>query len=77
MKMYRSATFKYLTILIIVEVVLYLLYRYNQPLCEPCLDSQECPPCISDEQRIITWFGVIAFIFTLIAFISERTNDRH
>jgi len=35
-----------------------LLYWYYQPLCEPCWDNQDCPPCISKNQYFILCFAI-------------------
>jgi hypothetical protein len=30
----------------------YALFRYWQPLCEPCLSSVDCSPCLSRQQYV-------------------------
>lgn len=43
--------------LVIVDLVLFLLFRYFQPLCEPCLDN-DCEPCLSQKQYAIIFIGI-------------------
>jgi hypothetical protein len=47
-----------LFLLLAIDLILLFLYWYYQPLCEPCLDKKNCPPCISKEQYFIIYFGV-------------------
>ncbi len=45
--------------ILIVNFSLISLYYYYQPLCEPCLDQHNCPPCLSTEQYFIIYSGII------------------
>lgn len=41
----------------------YALFRYWQPLCEPCLSSADCPPCLSRQQYVIVGIvGILSLI---------------
>ncbi len=42
-------TKKRIIILLAVDVILYLLFKHYQPLCEPCITG-EYPPCLSAQQ---------------------------
>lgn len=53
-KFFSSYLFK----LLLIDLFLFLLFRYYQPLCEPCLYNVYCPPCISKEQYFIIYFGI-------------------
>lgn len=44
--------------LFLIDLILFLLFRYYQPMCEPCLDNIDCPPCLSKEQYFIIYFGI-------------------
>lgn len=43
---------------VFINILLFLLFKNFQPLCEPCLDNVDCPPCISTEQYFIIYFGI-------------------
>ena len=49
---------KYLFLLLLVDLILIISFWYYQPLCEPCLDKQDCPPCLSEEQYFLIYFGI-------------------
>ena len=49
-------------VVLIIEIVLIFSYIYLQPYCEPCLPEQFCPPCISDSQISIKYFGLTLII---------------
>jgi hypothetical protein len=41
----------------------YALFRYWQPLCEPCLSRTDCPPCLSHEQYVTVGIvGIVSLI---------------
>lgn len=44
--------------LLLIDLLLVFLYWYYQPLCEPCLDKNNCPPCLSKEQYFIIYIGI-------------------
>jgi len=50
---------KNLFILFAIDLTLLVLYWYYQPLCEPCIDGVDCPPCLSKQQYFIIYFGVV------------------
>lgn len=51
---FKSCFFK----LLVIDIILIALFRYYQPLCEPCLDFTNCPPCLSKEQYFIIYIGI-------------------
>lgn len=51
-------TKKCLFYLLVIDLLLVFLYWYYQPLCEPCLDKNNCPPCLSKEQYFIIYIGI-------------------
>ncbi len=57
----RKLTF----IFLISEGILLVLYFHYQPLCEPCLPAQYCPPCIGDKQIFIRWLSLILAVVFL------------
>jgi hypothetical protein len=71
---------KYLAwiLFISVELTMFFLFRYYQPLCEPCLHGQLCDPCISSEQIVIFRAGVlISIIFFIWQLISTLQHLFH
>ena len=58
---------------------MFLLFRYYQPMCEPCLYNIDCPPCLSKEQYFIIYFGIaintIFAIFWLFKRIKRKTIE--
>jgi hypothetical protein len=60
--------------LLFLEGILTAYFFYVQPLCEPCLPGTECPPCISEQQIMIFWTGIILAATTLfyLLFINFR-----
>ncbi len=68
---------KFLFLLSVLDIILLILYWYYQPLCEPCLDKKDCPPCISKEQYFIIYFGlVINLVWGLYYFYKSRKNKK-
>ena len=68
---------KFLFLLSVLDKILLILYWYYQPLCEPCLDKKDCPPCISKEQYFIIYFGlVINLVWGLYYFYKSRKNKK-
>lgn len=53
-KIIRNCFFK----LLVIDFLLLLSYQYYQPFCEPCLDVNDCPPCLSEEQYFIIYLGI-------------------
>lgn len=43
--------------LALIDLVLFLLFRYYQPKCEPCLDG-DWEPCLSEQQYAIIYIGI-------------------
>lgn len=68
MRVIKNKIIKNIVIWFAINVVLYLLFRYYQPFCEPCL-SNDCPPCLSEQQYIIIYFclgfNVIYFLYII------------
>lgn len=50
----KSCLFK----LLLLDLTLVLLFKYYQPLCEPCIDGADCPPCLSKQQYFIIYLGL-------------------
>ncbi len=48
----------YLFILFLLDLIFVLLFKYYQPLCEPCLDITDCLPCLSKQQYYILYLGL-------------------
>ena len=67
----KSCFFK----LIVIDLVLFLLFRHYQPLCEPCLDN-DCPPCVSKEQYIIIYIGIVLNILGFIICIYKTVKNK-
>jgi len=45
--------------------------------CEPCVDSNDCPPCQTDYMKNY-WIYIIVFnVFFVIAIIIERKSKRN
>jgi len=54
-------------IIIIMEIIFIIIFAVNQPLCEPCIDEQDCPPCLSKIQYyVIGLFIVFPLIYRYI-----------
>ena len=67
----RNCFFKTL----IVNFLLIFLYYYYQPLCEPCLDQHNCPPCLSTEQYFIIYLGIIFdLVLGIYCFLKKKGN---
>ena len=49
---------KYLFLLLLIDLISTMSFWYYQPLCEPCLDNQDCPPCWSEEQYFLIYLCV-------------------
>ncbi len=49
---------KYWIGIILIEAVIIRAINYYQPLCEPCLPGQYCPPCISAQQIYLTRLAI-------------------
>ena len=54
--------------LLLIELSLTAYFFYIQPQCEPCLKGNPCPPCISEQQNIVFWTGVVIAIISIIYF---------
>ena len=55
----KKSTNNCFLILLTIDLLLLSLYKYYQPLCEPCLSKNDCPPCLSREQYFIIYFTII------------------
>jgi uncharacterized membrane protein len=70
-KFLKSCLFK----LLLIDLILLILFRYYQPYCEPCLDNTDCPPCLSQEQYFIIYFGIaINALIGIICIIRKMTQ---
>lgn len=70
-RFFKSCFFK----LTVIDFVLFLLFRYYQPLCEPCLDN-DWEPCLSKEQYIIIYIGIAVNVigFIVCIYITVKNN---
>lgn len=59
-------------VFISTNILFFLLYKYYQPLCEPCLNKEDCPPCISKEQYYIIYFSIVLNIAVLSYYIFKK-----
>jgi hypothetical protein len=57
--------FKYWILLFVAEILVVFRYKDIQPECEPCLPNVYCPPCVSDEQILLKYFGISLLIIFL------------
>ncbi len=53
-------------IFLLIEIILIFGYYYYQPFCEPCLPDTYCPPCISREQNILKFSGLLLFAIFIV-----------
>jgi len=62
-------------ILSTIEVIWVIIFIINQPLCEPCIDEQDCPPCLSNIQYCtIFLFIVFPVIYIIIKVLYNRKS---
>ena len=54
--------------LCLIDLLLLLSYVYYQPLCEPCLEKNDCEPCISEEQYFIIYLGIVLNLLFVILY---------
>ena len=69
-KFFKSCFFR----LTVIDFVLFLLFRYYQPLCEPCLDN-DWEPCLSKEQYIIIYIGIAVNVIGFIVCIYKTVKN--
>jgi uncharacterized membrane protein len=61
--------------IILLDFLLFLVFRHYQPICEPCIDGADCPPCLSEEQYFIIYFGLVTnLIFGMYCYYKNRKN---
>ncbi len=79
MRLTRGNTITWL-IFIIIEFLILLYFQAHIIQCEPCLPDTYCPPCISWEQIVSFWTGIIIAIgfilFQIIRFIRKRKSTK-
>ncbi len=51
----KNSAFQLILLLAVVTLLGFLLFKYFQPLCEPCLPNTYCPPCRSKEQYVVQY----------------------
>lgn len=68
-------TIKKVLSIVILNTVFISLYIKYQPLCEPCLNYSDCPPCISDQQVVIASVGIILNISLFVFWIIKRAKN--
>lgn len=49
----------------VVEMLVIAFYFYNQPMCEPCIPGEPCPPCVSESQIAAKWIASLIAILML------------
>jgi hypothetical protein len=59
---------------VILNTIFLLLFLYFQPLCEPCIDKSDCPPCLSRQQYFIIYFGIAVNLFFLGYYFFKGTK---
>jgi uncharacterized membrane protein len=63
--------------LLMIDLFLLLLYWYYQPLCEPCLNKNDCPTCLSKEQYFIIYFGIaLNLLFSIYCIFKSKMRKR-
>lgn len=61
----------------VIDIMLLALFRYYQPLCEPCIDTNDCPPCLSKQQYFILYFSLaVNLAFGMYYLFKKIKNDR-
>lgn len=60
----------------IFNIILLMMFRYYQPMCEPCIDNNDCPLCLSDEQYFIAYLGGSVNIIFVIYFLYKRLKRK-
>lgn len=68
----KKNNLKIWVLLLFAELLLIYLYYYNQPKCVPCPPDIFCPPCISEEQKIIRMFFIVPVLFAFAFLLRER-----
>lgn len=69
----NKKTIEFIIIFILINSIMYLLFRFYQPFCEPCISQDDCPTCLSKEQYIIIGlWAVIDLIYILLFSIFQR-----
>lgn len=70
-----NANYKYWIVWMVSEMIILFTIKFIQPLCEPCLPEQYCPPCISKEQIYLFWLaiglGAVFFIWQLVLVVKR------
>jgi len=62
--------------LLLIDLFLLILFRYYQPVCEPCFDNSECPICMSSEQYFIVYSALAINIIVLSVNLIKRKTKR-
>ncbi len=63
--------------LLLLDLILIIFFRYYQPLCEPCINLEDCPACLSKEQYWIIFFGLIANSIFLLYYLGKIKKLYH
>jgi len=71
-KILKSYIFK----LLLLDLLLVILFRYYQPLCEPCLNGADCPPCLSNIQYCIIFIGTIVNVVACMYYLIKVKNKK-
>lgn len=64
-----------LIIIILIEFFLGTVFLLVQPLCEPCLDEENCPYCISNRQIFLLFLMFLLFIFFVIKNFKKNPDE--
>lgn len=64
--------------LLLFEGAVFWIIDAIKPQCEPCLPGQICDPCVSSEQVILTWTGMLlAVVFIIWQLILYRRQYKN
>ena len=68
----KRLNFNCFLLFVSTNFLFFVLYKYYQPLCELCLNREDCPPCISKEQYFIIYFGIVLNIAMILYYIFKK-----
>ena len=61
--------------LFFLDLILLIFFRHYQPICEPCIDQADCPPCLSKQQYYIMYSGLaINLIIGIYCLYKNRSS---
>ena len=59
-------------LVLVIEILLILAYLYFQPQCEPCIDMNDCPLCISNTQIGIIVVGSFILLWLCVLLVKKK-----